>query len=110
MMTGPSRLTTFKAFWPFYLSQHRSKTCRVLHYAGTASSIALLSILLALGQWYWLWLPFLTGYAPAWIGHALFERNKPATFEYPLYSFAADFKMFYFAITGRLSDELKQLD
>jgi hypothetical protein len=35
----------------------------------------------------------LIGYFFAWIGHFIFEKNKPATFKYPLYSFIGDWVM-----------------
>jgi hypothetical protein len=35
------------------------------------------------------------GYAWAWIGHFLIEKNRPATFTYPLYSFLGDWKMWF---------------
>ena len=41
-------------------------------------------------------------YACAWAGHFGFEKNKPATFKYPLWSFAADLKMWSHMVRGRL--------
>lgn len=41
-------------------------------------------------------------YAFAWVGHFFFEKNKPATFKYPFYSFAGDFAMWYKCITGSI--------
>jgi hypothetical protein len=42
------------------------------------------------------------GYGCAWIGHAFFERNRPATFRHPLYSFAGDWVMFRDVLSGRI--------
>ena len=39
----------------------------------------------------------------AWVGHFFFEKNKPATFDYPLYSFRADWIMYWQMLTGKLS-------
>lgn len=35
------------------------------------------------------------GYGFAWIGHFFFENNRPATFIYPVFSLASDFKLWY---------------
>lgn len=44
----------------------------------------------------------IAGYGFAWVGHFAFERNKPATFEYPLYSLAADWVMMKDILIGRV--------
>ncbi|MFL6648858.1 MAG: Mpo1-like protein, partial [Sulfurifustaceae bacterium] len=51
--------------------------------------------------WLLLVLPF-AGYGFAWVGHFGFEKNKPATFEYPFYSLACDFVMFRDMLIGRI--------
>jgi hypothetical protein len=106
-MTEP-RIQTFAEFWPYYLREHSNATCRRLHYGGTGATIALAVTALATGnpQLFWA-LPFV-GYGPAWIGHFVFEKNRPATFRYPLWSLLSDFRMFGAAITGRIGDELKR--
>lgn len=94
--------TTFKRFYPFYLSQHANPISRKLHYVGTSLVIVLLIAVLIMGQWQWLLLLPVLGYLFAWVGHFFFEKNKPATFTYPLYSLRADFLMLFEALTGRL--------
>ena len=39
--------------------------------------------------------PVVIGYAFAWVGHFFFEKNKPATFKYPVWSMLSDLKMYY---------------
>lgn len=92
----------FSEFYPFYLSQHANRTCRWLHFTGT--SLGLAAIVLALATLDWRWLPagLVAGYLLAWIGHFFFEKNRPATFTYPLYSFLGDWVMWKDMLTGRL--------
>jgi hypothetical protein len=96
---------SFAEFYPFYLSQHQNKVCRQLHYLG--SSIALLILLLSLitQQFYGILVAIIAGYLFAWIGHFFFEKNKPATFQYPFYSLLADWVMLWQAICNRLRIE-----
>jgi hypothetical protein len=93
---------SFGEFYPYYLSEHRDRTCRRLHFVGTAFVILLLVYALSTGQWAFLWLLPLVGYGFAWAGHFFFEKNRPATFQYPLYSLIGDFVMFRDILTGRI--------
>lgn len=68
---------------------------------GSLSVIALLVVAIVLAKYWLLWLLPVLGYGAAWIGHFVFERNRPATFEYPLYSFFADWVMLAQWLTGR---------
>jgi hypothetical protein len=43
-------------------------------------------------------IPLFLGYTFAWIGHFVYEHNKPATFIYPTFSLMGDFHMMYDAI------------
>ncbi|MCC4831047.1 DUF962 domain-containing protein [Shewanella sp. 1_MG-2023] len=92
----------FKSFYPFYLSQHQDTTCRRLHYVGSALIIVLIIVTLLNQQWWQLWLLPVIGYGFAWVGHFVFEKNRPATFEYPLYSLLADWVMFAQMLKKRL--------
>jgi hypothetical protein len=90
----PKRYSSFAEFYPFYLSQHQDPVCRRLHYIG--SSIILVIVVNTLINQHWwqlLWLP-VVGYGFAWLGHFMFEKNRPATFTYPLYSLWGDWVMF----------------
>ena len=96
------RFTSFAEFWPYYLSEHSKPITRVLHYLGTVIAIALLITLIAKGRWWLFPLVVLPGYAFAWVGHFFFEKNRPATFTYPLWSFMGDWKMLALMLTGKL--------
>jgi hypothetical protein len=95
------RLASFEEFWPFYLAQHSQRGCRILHYLGTSAALAIAVVALLSGHPRVLLLALLVGYAPAWIGHAFIEKNRPATFRYPFWSFFADFKMLFTALRDR---------
>lgn len=94
---------SFKEFYPFYLSQHQNGVCRTLHYIGTICLLSLLVFAIVKEMYALIALTPLVGYGFAWVGHFVFEKNRPATFKYPLYSLMGDFIMFYELTTGKLS-------
>lgn len=97
---------SFQAFWPFYLREHANPRTRAFHYAGTSLVVLLGAGALLTGNgWLLLAMP-VAGYAFAWVSHAAIERNRPATFTYPLWSLRADFRMWWLWLTGRLGKEL----
>lgn len=96
------RFNSFAEFYPYYLQEHSNDVCRRLHYVGSLLVLGILAYALFTQQWLWLLaLPF-AGYGFAWVGHFAFEKNKPATFKYPLYSFMGDWVMLKDAFTGRI--------
>ena len=93
---------SFAEFYPFYLSEHRNRTCRRLHFVGSSLVIGcVVAALVAKNAW-WLLAAPLCGYGFAWIGHFAFEKNRPATFSHPLYSFVGDWAMYRDILTGRI--------
>jgi hypothetical protein len=102
------RYPTFAAFWPFYLREHSRPHTRALHYLGTTLVLAIAGFALVSGRWAWLLAMPLAGYSFAWLAHFAVERNRPATFTYPLWSLAADFRMWWLWLTGRLGPELQR--
>jgi hypothetical protein len=100
-MSSEKEYQSLKAFYPFYLSQHLNGTCRTLHFVGT--SLLIISFLTFLITWNWVYLAIVPvlGYGFAWVGHYFFEKNKPATFQYPGYSLASDFIMYWDLLTGK---------
>ncbi|MGB7194634.1 MAG: DUF962 domain-containing protein [Collimonas pratensis] len=94
---------TFAEFYPSYLSQHSNRTCRQLHFVGSTLALACAVMLIFTGKLYWLPLALLSGYGFAWVGHFAFEKNRPATFSQPLYSFLGDWVMYWQMLSGRVS-------
>ena len=94
---------SFKKFYPVYLSERSHPLNRLLHVLGTLGAIIWLVLFMRTFIWWYLAIALLNGYAFAWIGHFLIEKNRPATFQYPLYSFMGDWVMFFEIITFRRS-------
>ncbi len=101
------KFTNYADFWPFYLQEHAKPVCRALHYIGTSGVIAIAIAGLWLDNLSLLWLMPLFGYGFAWAAHFFVEKNKPATFTYPLWSLVSDFRMYGLFITGRLRPHLQ---
>jgi hypothetical protein len=100
--TPARRYASFAEFYPFYLSEHANRTCRRLHFVGTSLGLACLAAALATLTPWWLLAGLLIGYAFAWVGHFVFEKNRPATFSYPLWSFMGDWVMWSEILRGRI--------
>ena len=94
--------SSFREFYPFYLSEHRDRTCRRLHVVGSALVLACIVLSLLLRNAWWLGGAVVAGYGFAWVGHFFFERNRPATFSHPIYSLIGDWAMFRDVLTGRI--------
>lgn len=97
---------TFDEFWPFYLREHSEARTRALHYIGTTLVVAVALAAVLTGNWWLLIALPVAGYFFAWVAHFFVEKNRPATFTYPLWSLFADFKMWALWLAGRLGPEL----
>lgn len=93
---------SFSEFYPYYLDEHRDRNCRRLHFIGSLLVLIVLASVLVTGAWLWLLALPVIGYGFAWLGHFVFEKNRPATFRYPLYSLMGDWVMFRDMLTGRI--------
>jgi len=97
------RFASFREFYPYYLSEHADRTCRRLHFVGTSGALLCVIAAFLSANFWWLLAGLLCGYAFAWVGHFFFEKNRPATFKYPFYSFAGDWVMYADIWRGRVS-------
>ena len=107
MPTG-DRITRYSDFWPYYLQQHSEPRTRAIHYLGTGLAfLSVLALIVTHNPWF---VPaaLVAGYAPAWIGHFFIEKNRPATFTYPLWSLFSDFRMAWDWLSGNLPKELEK--
>ncbi len=93
------RYTTFAAFYPFYITEHQNLVSRRFHVIGTGLAILAVLAGTVFDLRFLLAAPVL-GYGFAWTGHAFFEKNRPATFQYPLFSLMGDFRLFFETVTG----------
>jgi len=97
---GERTFKSLKEFYPFYLSEHQNVTNRVLHFIGTGMVVLLFFAAVLFHEWrFLLIMPFL-GYGFAGMGHLFFEKNKSVTFQYPRYSLASDFILFWDLLIG----------
>jgi hypothetical protein len=104
-VAGPQakKYQSFAAFYPFYLSEHADRTCRRLHFVGSTLALLCLVTLIVTQNPWWLLAGVICGYGFAWIGHFAFEKNQPASFKQPLYSFMGDWKMYWQILTGKIA-------
>lgn len=101
-MSETKEFDSFESFYPFYLAEHNNRTCRRLHFIGSTCVLILLAYIVTSGHWTLLFLLPIVGYGFAWVGHFFFEKNKPATFTYPWYSFMGDWVMYKDILTGKI--------
>ena len=107
-MAAEKKYKTFWSFYPYYLTEHGDAVNRRLHFAGTLGLLLILVFSVALKKWWMLALIPVCGYGFAWVGHYFIEKNRPATFTYPLYSLCSDFVMFWHIITGQINKKMEE--
>lgn len=102
------KYNTFWDFYPYYLTEHSNPVCRATHYIGTSLLFAVIAAAVYFSNAKLLFLLPVVGYGFAWLGHFAFEKNKPATFQYPLFSLGSDFVMFYHFLTGQITQKVEE--
>jgi len=100
------KIATYREFWPYYLREHSDPRTRAIHYVGTLLSLVFLALLIATRNPWFVPVTLISGYGPAWIGHFFIEKNRPATFQYPLWSLVSDYRMAATWAMGHLGEEL----
>jgi hypothetical protein len=101
-------MRSFDEFWPFYLGEHAKPATRAFHFVGSTIALVLVASSAVTGSLWWILFAFLPGYGFAWFSHFFIEKNKPASFKYPLWSFIADWKMWSLILTGRIESEVEK--
>lgn len=99
------QIKSFADFWPYYVRQHLHPRTRLLHAIGSVLAVALFGLAFAVNLWILVAVPVI-GYAFAWYAHFFVEHNKPATFGHPFYSLAADYRMLFLMMAGRMDGEV----
>lgn len=101
-MSQQQTFRSFAEFYPYYLEEHSDANCRRLHFAGSLLVIFVALYAIVTAKFLYLLLLPVIGYGFAWVGHYGFEKNRPATFKYPLYSLMGDWVMFKDMLVGRI--------
>ena len=100
--SDPRSFGSFAEFYPFYLTEHSNRVCRRLHFVGSSLTLLCLAALLVTFDPLWILAGLVCGYGFAWVGHFGFEKNRPASFKRPLYSFLGDWAMYRDIWAGRV--------
>ena len=95
------RIKTYSEFYRFYLTEHSKTGTRIFHFIGTLLVFVVIGYVISSGKERFLWYIPIVGYGFAWFSHAVIERNKPATFKYPLWSLISDFRLFFELLIGK---------
>jgi hypothetical protein len=109
-MSRPAKFRNYEEFFEFYLREHSDAGNRRMHAVGMLLGLAVaIAALVTHHPWYALmWVPVAYGFSFA--GHFLIEKNKPASFQHPCWSFISDFRMLGLMAAGRLESHLQPHD
>ena len=102
-------ITNYGEFWDFYVREHSKPLTRMLHFAGTSLGLFLLAWFVWNRMWLYIPICLIIGYSFAWFAHFIVEKNRPATFKYPFWSFISDYKMMWYMLTGRMNAEVERV-
>lgn len=102
-------IKSFEEFWPYYVGEHSKPITRQLHFVGTHLGLLNLVAAIVFLQPLYVLSGLVCGYGFAWVAHFFLEKNKPATFTYPAWSFRGDFKMLGLMWRGKMTGEVARL-
>ena len=103
------RIRSFAQFWPFYVREHSKARTRLLHAVGSVLALVAIALGFTVSPWFFT-AALIVGYSFAWFAHFFVEHNKPATFQHPIYSLAADYRMLFLMMAGRMREEARKYD
>jgi hypothetical protein len=104
-----SKIENYAEFWDFYVQEHSQPLNRTLHFIGTSLAVLLLTFFIWRGVWFYFPVCLIVGYGFSWVGHFFIEKNKPASFQYPFWSFISDYKMLFFMVLGKMKGEVERV-
>ncbi len=99
---------SFEEFWPFYVREHAKKLNRTLHFVGSTAGLGLAVASLLTRRRALLLAAPIVGYGFAWFGHFFVEKNKPASFKHPAWSFQGDWLMWWKILNGTMDAEVER--
>jgi hypothetical protein len=102
------RLQTYAEFWPFYLREHSLPSTRWIHFVGTSLGTGIGITAAMTGRGLLVPAALVAAYGFAWFSHFVIERNKPASFKYPLWSLISDYRMAALMVTGQLAPHMER--
>lgn len=100
-MGDSEKIKTYREFWPVYLSEHSNSVNRGLHFAGTTIALAFIVVAVVKANGGFILGALISGYGFAWCGHFFIEKNRPVTFQYPIWSFISDWRMWILMLFRR---------
>jgi hypothetical protein len=103
------KIESFEQFWDYYVGEHKNKYTRLFHFIGTTAAVSCLVTGHLTRQRWLVPVALVAGYGPAWFSHFVIEKNKPATFKYPLWSLKADFVMWWKMLQGQMQAEVDRV-
>lgn len=102
-------IETFEQFWDFYVGEHKEKATRILHFIGTTTAVGLVATGILTRRYWLILIALAAGYGPAWFSHLVIEKNRPASWKYPLWSLRADFVMWWKMVNGDMQAEVDRV-
>lgn len=105
MAKSQERYRNFDEFYEYYISAHKDPRNLRLHFYGTSAVITAACYAFYKdpdNAWMYVLPVGVVGYLMAWYGHFVHEKNKPATFGNPGWSFRAGLRMYRQILTREI--------